>query len=737
MSDQPLYAEVAVRLPVHKNFHYAVPEHLREEIAVGKRVRVPFRSGELVGYCVGFPEEPEVPELKEISEVLDEEPLIDTKLLSLARWMADYYCCSLGDALEAVLPSAVRHQAQGKLITIVELALPEEEAERLVEELRPRQHAKARLIETLLESESELTPYDLADSAGVSISTVKEAERRGYIRYYRREAQNLLDVPAEPTTPPPFTDEQREAFEVIVRRLQERRFQTILIHGVTGSGKTELYLRAVDEVVKGGRQGIVLVPEISLTPQTIARFRSRFARIAVLHSRLTPGERHSQWKKIRRGEVDVVVGARSAIFAPTPDTGIIVVDEEHENTYKQENTPRYSARDLAVVRGEMEEVVVLLGSATPSLESYHNALTGKYDHIRLTERIEKRPMPEVRLVDMTSESRRGYRPISSPLKEAIRTALSRGEQVILFQNRRGFSPYLQCTRCGYTFKCNLCDVALTYHKRKGRLQCHYCHRERDMPEVCPQCHADRLRTLGAGTERIEEVMESYFGGYSIARMDSDTMRTRSSYERVLGDFASGAIRVLVGTQMIAKGLDFPFVTVVGVISADALLNIPDFRSAERTFQLLSQVAGRAGRGERPGEVIIQTFQPEHYSIQLATRHDYDQFARIELHYRRELSYPPYSRIVRVLVESRSPQRAYERIQNIARETRELTRQNRTEVLGPAPAPITRLRGWYRWQVIYKAPSAGAVRRLCPELRGFIRMDSRLRIIIDVDPLNLL
>jgi len=731
------FADVALNLPLHRTFHYSVPERLRGEIAVGKRVEVPFRSLTLVGYCVGFVERPEVAEVKEILEVVDAEPLVDERLLKLARWMAEYYCAGLGEALETVLPAAVRHDAHGRRVRIVELAMPPDEAAGLAVRIRRREKAKARILETLRLGQGELTPYELAQAAGVSICTIDKAAEQGYIRYVLREVSDPFTVEVARTAPPELTEEQREALALIEKRIDEGAFRTILIHGVTGSGKTELYLRACERVVKNGKQAIVLVPEISLTPQTIARFKARFERLAVLHSRLSPGQRHAQWQSIRRGEVQVIVGARSALFAPTPATGLIVVDEEHETSYKQDASPRYHARDLAVVRGELEGIVVLLGSATPSLESFHNARTGKYDLVCLTRRIEERAMPSVSIVDMSAECRRGYHPISTPLKEAAGRALRLGEQVILFQNRRGFSPYVQCLQCGYTFKCTTCDVALTLHKKSQRLQCHYCHRDFAVPEKCPDCQGRRLWNRGAGTERVEEAIEDAFGAFPIARMDSDTMTTREAYEKVLGDFAERKIRVLVGTQMIAKGLDFPHVTVVGVISADALLNVPDFRSAERTFQLISQVAGRAGRGERPGQVIVQCFRPGHYSIQFAIAHDYHGFVERELELRQELSYPPYTRLVRVLCEARSAEKAYRKVSQIAEALRETAWNHGVQQLGPAAAPIGRLRTWYRWHLIYKAPSARAVRYIVRTLRPFLSADQRLRVIVDVDPVSML
>jgi primosomal protein N' (replication factor Y) len=427
-----------------------------------------------------------------------------------------------------------------------------------------------------------------------------------------------------------------------------------LLHGVTGSGKTEIYLRAIEEVVRQGKEAIVLVPEISLTPQTIARFRGRCGELAVLHSHLGDAERGGHWRRIAEGQVQVVVGARSAVFAPTRKLGLIVIDEEHEGTFKQENTPRYHARDVAVMRARLENVPILLGSATPSLESWHNAQRGQYTLLKLPNRVYDRPLPKVALIDLRHESPGPgrFHALSMPLERAMRDAVRAGGQVILLLNRRGFSTHVHCPACGYVESCRHCDLALTFHRQRDVMLCHYCGYEQDPPQLCPQCGKQQIRYQGQGTEKLEEEIAAKFHGYVVRRMDSDTMRRPGSHARVLSAFRQGLIHILLGTQMIAKGLDFPNVTLVGVVNADMGLHIPDFRSAERTFQLLAQVSGRAGRGPQGGRVLVQTFNPEQPCIALAAKHDYEGFASQEMAHRQAHSYPPYQRMARLIIRGR-------------------------------------------------------------------------------------
>jgi primosomal protein N' (replication factor Y) len=549
----------------------------------------------------------------------------------------------------------------------------------------------------------------------------------------RAEADAMADAVVEQPKEIRLTPEQEAALTEI------EKGGVVLLHGVTGSGKTEVYLRAIGRVVAQGKQAIVLVPEIALTPQTLARFKARFERVAVLHSVLTESDRAGQWRAIRAGEVDVVVGARSAVFAPTRALGLIVVDEEHEGAYKQENAPRYHAREVAVHRARAEGAAAVLGSATPSLESYHRARQGEYRMASLPRRIGGREMPVIEVVDMAAERAevKHYPVISRRLEELIREASAQGEQVLLFLNRRGFLTHVSCPRCHWVLRCGRCDVTLTYHQKTDRAACHYCNRETPLPEACPDCHSGKLLRLGIGTERIEEEMRRLFPGRQVSRMDSDAMRTKRDYRASLGALWRGETDILVGTQMIAKGLDVPDVTLVGVTNADTAFHLPDFRAAERTFQLITQVAGRTGRGPRGGRVVVQTFNPNHYAIRQAAGYDYEGFADRELEMRRELGYPPFVPLVRLVVQGAGEDAVRRAAERLGEKLKASFDEEQARVLGPAPAHFHRLKGRYRMHLLVKASSFETV---LPLLRRFAEDASRgraLQVLLDVDPVSML
>ena len=748
MEQKPLpnkFAAVAVDVPVRKTFDYSVPEHLQDHIAVGMRVRVPFGRQKLIGYCVGLPEAPAVEKTKPITEILDKSPCLDSKLLELTRWIASYYYCSWGEAIAAALPAGLRSGVQTRTEAFVELNISPEEARTLIEQCAKRSPKQANILRAALEADGAMTLNEMAHAANCTKATVNKAVHDGALRLIRRvvhEDPLLQDADPDAKQSKPaltLTDEQHTAVQDIIGMLDGNEFGTVLLHGVTGSGKTEVYLRALARAVEQGKQGIVLVPEISLTPQTVRRFRARFDRVAVLHSHLTPADRNAQWKAISEGKADVVVGARSALFAPMPNLGLIVVDEEHENSFKQETSPRYHARDVAVMRAKIENIVCVLGSATPSLESYQNAQAGRYHLAPLTRRVEKIPMPPVEIIDMAEEMAtvKYYRYISRRLENLIRETLALNQQVILFLNRRGFSTYIFCLRCKYVLKCKHCDISLTHHKQKNKAMCHYCHYEIEPPEVCPACGAHTLKYVGMGTERIEDEVKATFPGHTIARMDSDTMRQRKLYEKVLGDFHEGKTDMLVGTQMIAKGLHFPNVTLVGVISADSALSMPDFRASERTFQLIAQVAGRTGRGAQGGRVIVQAFTPEHYSIQFAAAHDYHSFVGNELEHRKDLMYPPYGRVARILLQAREETEIQNLALSIGDDLRAAGQANNTEILGPAPCPISRIKSKYRWHILLKAPGHRELRATLDAAEAGLQSTSRVAISVDVDALAML
>ena len=739
------FAQVALNLPVGDAYDYAVPQALQGRLTVGVRVRVPFGRRELTGYCVRLIDQPTIDpaKVKPIREIVDDEPLVDPKMLELARWVADYYACSWGEVLEAALPAGVRHAVTSKTIQIVEPALHGAELQARIAQMPERQRKRKAVLETLafVDRAEELTPHQVAEMAGCSVSTVKACRDAGLIHYRSKVVTEHPVDDVEPETGPEvrLTPEQERALEAIATQRASGEFGVILLHGVTGSGKTEIYLRAIRDVVDAGQQAIVLVPEISLTPQTIRRFKARFARVAVLHSHLTPGQRYEQWRTIHRGEADVVIGPRSAIFAPVQSLGLVVVDEEHENTFKQESTPRYNARDVAVVRARQHDAVVVLGSATPSLESYNNARRGRYRCVRLGRRVRDLPMPPVEVVDMTAEytEQRHTVLLSRTLELRMREALDSDAQVMLFLNRRGYSTLIFCPRCKHALACPKCDVPMVYHRHRNIALCHYCGERMAASTVCPACLGARMLHFGAGTERIEDEIARKFPAFAVMRMDSDTTRGRSAHQQLLDRFRSGEARILVGTQMIAKGLDFPQVTLVGVISADTSLYLPDFRASERTFQLVEQVAGRSGRGERGGRVVIQTTNPHHPSILAAAAHDYKAFADAELDLRRELGYPPFGHLLRIVVTAPDHNAARRRSRDLADRLLALPEAPAFELLGPAECPLATLQGKARWQLLVKGRDRRHIHAAAHLLRPLAGASGKTQVALDVDPHSML
>ncbi len=559
--------------------------------------------------------------------------------------------------------------------------------------------------------------------------------RRGRHTMESRTEEPPLDL--TPTGPHTLNAEQVQALEAIRPALLNPTHRVFLLYGITGSGKTEVYLQAIQEVLSKGRTSIVLVPEIALTPQAIERFQGRFGpqTVAVLHSGMLESRRLQQWRRIRSGEARVIVGARSAVFAPVQSLGLIVVDEEHEPSYKQEDAPRYHAREAAIRRGQIAGAPVLLGSATPAIETYYQANQGAIHLLRLPSRIDEVPLPQVDIVDMREEfatGRRG-RIFSRTLEEAVAQTLNNRQQVILFLNRRGFSTFVQCRGCGQVIRCKACQVSLTYHITERSLVCHYCHASVPAPDVCPNCRSQYVRFQGIGTQRVESEMARLFPQASIARMDTDSMKARGSHAKLLQQFREQKIDILVGTQMVAKGLDFPQVTLVGVISADTALNLPDFRSAERTFNLLTQVAGRAGRGHLPGRVIVQTYTPHHYAIQAASRHDYETFYKQEIAIRRELGLPPFMHLVQLTIRALRENKTLEYAQQLAAACRQKLPKE-TQVLGPAPAAVYRLRKQYLWQVLLKTPALEPLEQPLAALLRETRPTKGCHLAVDVDPL---
>jgi primosomal protein N' (replication factor Y) (superfamily II helicase) len=748
-------AKVAVDLSLDREFDYLIPDELISCVEIGSRVSVPFGHRQVNGFVVGLADKSDIDELKPISKVLGEKSLITGPVMELARWMSSYYLAPFENCVRAVLPAIVRRKAKGEkkqlVVALAEKNVDAESSPRpLADEERGEDTASTltpaqQRVFQCLEKNGPMLLSELTAAAETTVSPVKTLEKKGLLAIssesvYRDPHAGVEILKTEPLRLMP---EQAVALEKITAAMEAEKPQTVLLHGVTGSGKTEVYLQAIAHALEQGKGAIVLVPEIALTPQTVDRFRARFAdnpeRVAVLHSSLSDGERYDEWHRIRSGEATIVIGARSALFAPVKNPGLIVVDEEHEPTYKQDEAPRYSARDAAVMRGYRENCAVVLGSATPSLESYCNAKNGKYVVVDMPSRVDDRRMPEIRVVDMRLEGQRdGKRGLfSKELVHEIRARLDRAEQTMIFLNRRGFSASLICPACGYVSECEHCSAKRTYHKARQRLICHLCGDEQRVPERCPECGSPEFKYSGAGTEKIEETMTKLFPKANIARMDSDTMRKKNAHRDILSKFRLGKIDILIGTQMIAKGLDFPNVTLVGVVNPDHALHMPDFRAGERVFQLLTQVAGRAGRGQVEGEVLVQTYTPHHPAIQFARRMDFEGFCDQELAFRKELFYPPFSHLACITLRGKDEGRVEQTTDQLF-QTLESCVASNVMLSPPVPAPISRVRGEYRWQILLRAEKTGdIVRPLRRAVSAIKKWPKGVRCTIDIDASSLL
>ncbi len=737
-----LYVQVALNRPMRREYTYAVPPVFEARVGEGVRVAVPFSGRREVAMVVATSPTTDVPKgrIKAIADVLDDEPVLDAHLLDLTRWMADYYACSWGEALAAVLPAALKREGGRRTVAVVSPAEGVDES-RLAELEGPAKAKQHRVLRTVLDARGPISRIDLIKKLNVTDGPIRSLAKKGLvvIEHVIAAPDELLSGDHEPRPRhATLTADQTAAVERLTEGLESGEFFPALLHGVTGSGKTEVYLQLIEKALECGKGAIVLVPEIALTPQTVGWFLDRFGSVAVLHSGMTNTQRLDMWQRVRRGDARVVVGARSAIFAPVADLGVIVVDEEHEPSYKQGSVPRYHARDVAVLRAKRAGAVCVLGSATPSLESWRNANLGRYEMLKLHARATGRPMPKVELVDMRGERDERGKPrlFSRRLEQLLRETLARSEQTILFINRRGFAPVLWCQQCNETLRCTDCDVALTWHKRLERMVCHSCCHEIVVPKACPSCTAPALRFLGAGSQRVEEILKAVAPHAKVGRMDSDTMLRREDYEETLSAFGRGELDVLVGTQMIAKGLDFPRVTLVGIVSADASLHQPDFRAAERTYQLVSQVAGRAGRADLPGHIVVQTMSIEEPSIRHAAKHDFESFALEEDRSRKEHGYPPYRRLLRVIWEDEDESRVREAAARAAAILRTEMEEHGVQVLGPAPAPMALQRGRHRWHVMLKAPLTGqGLSRARAVLATLVTQ--RPRVAIDVDPASMM
>lgn len=729
---------------VDRLYTYCVPEGMK--IGVGFRVIVPFGHLEREGYVLAMTDETDVPEekLRRVIRPAEDYAAIRPELVSLAQWMTLKYRCTMSECLRLMIPSEMRGgRVAEKKIKVARLAHP------VTDEMRARLLRAKKQLEVLELLSEGPKPVPVVNASYPGI--LKVLEEKGMVIL---EEEEKLRKPAgeeysERALAPELTPQQARTAGELVEALNNGggRF---LLHGVTGSGKTEVYIKLIQACFAAGRTAIVLVPEISLTPQTVGWFRARFGDdAAVIHSRLSAGERFDEWRRIRRGEARVVIGARSAVFAPLGDIGAVIIDEEHEHTYFSEHRPRYDTREVAQKRAEEAGAVLLLGSATPSISSYMRCMpkvkpANRLRLLEMTERANGRPLPEVEIVDMSKEFSKGNNSVfSASLQRALRSCADAGQQAMLLMNRRGYNTFVSCRSCGYVDKCDMCDVAMTYHMDENTMQCHYCGATHKPLTVCPQCGSKYIKYFGAGTQKVEDELKKLLPGLPVGRMDIDTTRGKDSHERILGAFRRGETRVLVGTQMIAKGLDFPNVTLVGVIAADMTLNMPDYRSSERTFQLLTQAAGRAGRANEAGRVIVQTYEPEHYAVKLAADQDYRAFYHLEAAYRRKGLYPPFTVLVRLLASSRAEEPAQTAVQAIEAELRDWLSQHpgfERDIIKihTRPAPMKRLRGEFRYQVFIKIFTKGASDEILAYLEQLAAVPrDHARIDLEVNPVNLM
>jgi len=842
-----MFAQVALPLPSHKLFTYKIPSYLEGKVDLGFRVLVPLKRRLISGFVVEMTKTTTVKNTKEIIDLLDLYPLCSKEMLELTRWISEYYFCSWGESLKAVLPaeiqvksevwvertndgsliaddecsvnhssSIIHHQSslslrqkeilkhlsekkiklswlkrklgekglyadlydlekKGWVRIFSELGKPQvgikyEKIVRLknfkcvpseielfklaISALKRKTPKQAKCLELLLENGGKLSLEKLNLEVKENSTALNALKKRELIELEMveklRESDWGLDLPE--TTKIVLNEEQKEILSKVKTGLESNTHSTFLLHGITGSGKTQVYIEAIREALKTGKRALVLVPEISLTPQIISRFKANFGDlVGCLHSRLSPGERFDAWRKAKEGKFPIMVGARSAVFAPLENLGLIVVDEEHDASYKQDDpAPRYNARDVAVMRGKLNNAVVILGSATPSLESYFNAQNGKYILCQLEERVEKRALPEVKIVDLREERKKGKGDILSfDLSSLLKEKIEKNQQALLFLNRRGFSAFIKCGECGYIMRCPRCDITLTFHRIDFSMRCHYCGFMQKAPPLCPNCQGFKFIYRGVGTQKVEEELKTNFPQAKVQRMDLDTTSKKGSHRRILSDFGNKKFNILLGTQMITKGLDFPEVTLVGVISADFSLDLPDFRAKERTFQLLTQVAGRAGRGNLGGEVIIQTYYPDEWAIKLAAKHDFSTFYQTEIEQRKELGYPPFNHLILILFSGENENKVIAQSERFCLLLKQmLTRENfkDTEVLGPAPAPLSKIKNQYRWQAIIKTKITQKVVELIGKIleggkgfspKSFGEKKVSCRISINVDPIDML
>lgn len=731
-----LYAEIILNseaIEIDRPFTYKVPLDMEQKVKVGQMVRVPFgvRSKPVEGFILDLKEE-EIKvsfKIKNILSVENEEPVITEEDLKLINFLREEYLCKYIDAIRLLIPVGILKGAKSKSRSVI--VYIDDNLESI-----KNSDGYLEVINFIKRNTGKYTKSELTKEHGVSLYKLNKLIEHGIIksekeivfRYNTREYNK--DVEKK------LTAEQSMAIEAI----EDSEENLILLKGVTGSGKTEVYMRLVEKVLTEGKSAIVLVPEIALTPQMIERFKGRFgSNVALFHSKLSDGERFDEWYRVKEGKASLIIGARSAIFLPARKLGLIIIDEEHENTYKSDQNPKYQTKEVAEFISKLKGCKVILGSATPTIESYYRAISGEMKLVELNHRIDNRPMPEMKLVDMREELRSGNKSIfSRRLYASMQQKLEKGEQIILFLNRRGFSTFVSCRSCGYVFDCENCDISMTYHKN-GFLVCHYCGKTKKQPNLCPKCGSKYVKFFGAGTERVEEEVRKYLKNAKILRMDVDTTRAKDSHEKIYNAFKAGEADILIGTQMVSKGLDFPNVTLVGILSADMSLNLPDYRAAERSFQIITQVAGRAGRGEKEGEVIVQTYTPEHYSLQYAKKYDYEDFYEKEFTIRAMMGYPPFGRILLINGIGKNEDELKKQMIFLGKKVKEKAEEfGGLEVLGPTHCIIYKIKENYRWQIIVKGEFSSkfskSIKDLLYDKANNVYND--IRVSMDINPNSL-
>ncbi|MEG0961256.1 MAG: primosomal protein N' [Lachnospiraceae bacterium] len=726
-----------------KTFQYKIPKQLKEQLSLGMQVEVPFGSRTITGYIVEFTDTLEIPleKIKEIGGVVKGSIPIESQLIALAGWMRKNYGATMNQALKTVLP--VKQKTKEKAQRFVKLSIDKVQGtEQLMEFQRKHNTARARLLEALLEEQT--LPYEVVTKKlNMSAAVIRGMEEKGIVTVVSsRTYRNPLGEMKQDSTRLVLNEAQQSIVNRVEQDFTKKEYHTYLIHGVTGSGKTAVYIELIEKVIQEGRQAIVLIPEIALTYQTVVRFYQRFGeRVSILNSKMSPGERYDQFERAKNGELDVMIGPRSALFTPFSKLGIIIIDEEHETSYKSETLPRYHARETAIERGRMAQASVILGSATPSIDSYYKAQNGTYVLLELEQRVEDKPLAECCIVDLREELKHGNRSIlSEKLQKMMGERLEKGQQMMLFINRRGMSGFVSCRACGHVLKCSHCDVSLSQHNN-GRMVCHYCGYEEQAPKICPKCGSKYISGFKAGTQKIEEIVKKKFPNAKVLRMDFDTTRNKDGYEKILSAFANQEADILIGTQMIVKGHDFPNVTLVGILAADLSLYVSDYHAQERTFQLITQAAGRAGRGKLQGEVVIQTYSPDNYCIQMAQQQNYKEFYETEIAYRKMLHYPPAGHMMMMLIASRDEMTAVLSAELLAKkvqQSQEKGKVSNMQVVGPADASVAKVKDIYRKVIYFKHEEYQELVKMKDALETFVNRHREFANIIiqfDFNPMN--